>query len=80
MILDGKPEERTLTSGLHRVCDISCVKCENVIGWKYIWAEDETQKYKEQKFILDLVSIVEEECSRSPLPGYVRRYRGLSLL
>lgn len=33
--------------------DISCAQCGSVLGWKYIAAEDEGQKYKIGKFILE---------------------------
>ena len=58
-----------LLSGLHTVCDIFCKGCFNLVGWKYVkinifflfynnffkkeHAHEETQKYKEGKFILE---------------------------
>lgn len=58
----GEPEKRTMTSGVFLVCDMACVQCEAVIGWKYLKAlEDESQKYKEQKFILDVASLLRQD-------------------
>ncbi|KAL1962199.1 hypothetical protein VTN77DRAFT_9920 [Rasamsonia byssochlamydoides] len=44
---------RQLVTGAHTVCDISCVFCGSVLGWKYIAAEEESQRYKVGKFILE---------------------------
>jgi len=35
------------------VSDISCAQCGSVLGWKYVAAEEEAQKYKVGKFILE---------------------------
>ena len=35
-IVEGPAEDRTMTTGLHTVRDISCGKCEAVLGWKYV--------------------------------------------
>ncbi|GIZ48855.1 hypothetical protein CKM354_001189900 [Cercospora kikuchii] len=48
-----KPVPRQLVTGAHTVGDISCSQCGSVLGWKYIHAEDESQKYKIGKFILE---------------------------
>jgi hypothetical protein len=44
---------RQLVTGGHTVCDISCVFCGSVLGWKYVAAEEESQRYKVGKFILE---------------------------
>lgn len=48
-----KPVPRQLVTGAHTVGDISCSQCGSVLGWKYIHAEDDGQKYKIGKFILE---------------------------
>ena len=48
-----KPVPRQLVTGAHTVGDISCAQCGSVLGWKYIHAEQEAQKYKVGKFILE---------------------------
>lgn len=48
-----KPAARQLVTGAHIVGDISCAQCGSVLGWKYIAAEEESQKYKIGKFILE---------------------------
>lgn len=49
----GKPENRNLVTGEHVVADIQCATCRARIGWKYIDAKEESQKYKIGKFILE---------------------------
>ncbi|KAK5628787.1 hypothetical protein RRF57_004502 [Xylaria bambusicola] len=49
----GKPESRMLSTGTHVVSDIQCAICRAKIGWKYIDAKAESQKYKIGKFILE---------------------------
>ncbi|KAI8807261.1 yippee zinc-binding/DNA-binding /Mis18, centromere assembly-domain-containing protein [Cladochytrium replicatum] len=51
-VTEGEPQDRSMTTGLHNVTDIMCATCQTVVGWKYIKAYEETQKYKEGKFIL----------------------------
>lgn len=35
-IIEGEPNERHMTTGLHVVRDIFCVKCTAHVGWKYV--------------------------------------------
>ncbi|KAE8375800.1 yippee putative zinc-binding protein [Aspergillus bertholletiae] len=48
-----KPVSRQLVTGAHTVSDISCAFCGNILGWKYVAAEEESQRYKVGKFILE---------------------------
>ncbi|TMW84418.1 hypothetical protein EJD97_025244 [Solanum chilense] len=57
----GEAEERTLLSGMHTVMDIFCVRCGQIVGWKYVKSHEESQKYKEGKFVLEGIKIVEGE-------------------
>ena len=57
----GPTENRLLLTGLHVVADIYCNGCETRLGWKYVEAYEESQKYKEGKFILEKAMIVKEE-------------------
>jgi hypothetical protein len=54
----GPREDRVLMTGLHTVCDIHCSTCESVLGWKYEVAFEESQKYKEGKFIIEKAKIL----------------------
>eukprot|EP01118_Nematostelium_gracile_P015707 TRINITY_DN6344_c0_g1_i1.p1 TRINITY_DN6344_c0_g1~~TRINITY_DN6344_c0_g1_i1.p1 ORF type:complete len:112 (-),score=14.22 TRINITY_DN6344_c0_g1_i1:76-411(-) len=49
----GKREDRQLLTGLHTVVDIHCIQCYSYVGWKYEVAFEESQKYKEGKFIME---------------------------
>ncbi|KAK7851375.1 protein yippee-like [Quercus suber] len=59
-IMVGRKEDRQLMTGLHTVADVYCLDCREVLGWKYERAYEETQKYKEGKFILEKSKIVKE--------------------
>lgn len=48
-----KAVPRQLVTGAHTVSDVSCAFCGSVIGWKYDSAEEEGQRYKIGKFILE---------------------------
>ncbi|XP_020574685.1 putative yippee-like protein Os10g0369500 [Phalaenopsis equestris] len=54
----GPNEERHLLSGLHTVNDIYCSSCQQILGWRYEKAYDETQKYKEGKYILEKARVM----------------------
>jgi hypothetical protein len=54
----GKPENRQLVTGAHVVADISCVVCSSKLGWKYVDAKEQSQKYKVGKFILETQRVV----------------------
>ena len=49
----GEPEERMMRTGLHMVRDLLCKGCGTVMGWKYDWASQPDQRYKEGKCILE---------------------------
>lgn len=49
----SSPEARNLVTGAHVVADIRCATCGVVVGWKYVDAREQTQKYKVGKFILE---------------------------
>ena len=43
------------------VADIYCNACDTRLGWKYVEAFEESQKYKEGRFILEKAMIIKEE-------------------
>ena len=49
----GEAGERNMTTGRHVVRDIACRQCKETVGWKYDRAYEQTEKYKEGKFILE---------------------------
>ncbi|KAL3652580.1 hypothetical protein CASFOL_002261 [Castilleja foliolosa] len=52
-ITTGPHEERMMLSGMHTVADIFCCCCGQIVGWKYEYAHEMSQKYKEGKFVLE---------------------------
>ena len=54
----GPREDRLLITGLHTVCDIHCTTCNSVLGWKYEVAYEESQKYKEGKYIIEKAKVM----------------------
>ncbi|KAL6637657.1 hypothetical protein ACP70R_025229 [Stipagrostis hirtigluma subsp. patula] len=52
-VTTGVKEDRMMITGMHTVCDIFCVGCGSIVGWKYEAAHDKSQRYKEGKFILE---------------------------
>lgn len=73
-VLSGPKEERLMTTGMHVVADISCAKCLNVVGWKYEAAAEESQKYKEGKFILERCHVVESDSNSNMSPPRAFRH------
>lgn len=55
----GEPAERSMTTGRHIVRDIMCKQCGQVVGWKYDKAFEASEKYKENKFILESELLVQ---------------------
>ncbi|CAG8458180.1 11213_t:CDS:2 [Ambispora gerdemannii] len=56
----GPKEDRVLITGVHSVKDIRCDVCSNVVGWKYVFAFEKSQKYKENKYIVEKAMISKE--------------------
>ncbi|XP_015937723.1 protein yippee-like At4g27745 [Arachis duranensis] len=54
----GPKEDRQLITGLHTVADVYCSDCGEELGWTYIKAYEESQKYKEGKYVLEKFKIV----------------------
>ena len=55
------PSSRQLVTGAHTVSDVHCAFCGSLLGWKYEEAEEESQRYKVGKYILETKMI----CSSS---------------
>ncbi|ORX62974.1 hypothetical protein DM01DRAFT_1314699 [Hesseltinella vesiculosa] len=59
-IIMGAKEERMLMTGMHTVVDIFCMICQTKLGWKYLYAFEHNQKYKENKCIVERSKIAKE--------------------
>lgn len=55
---ESRPESRLMRTGRHIVRDIHCKECSTVLGWKYEKAYEESQKFKEGKYILEAELII----------------------
>ena len=47
------PSQRQLVTGIHTVSDVRCTFCSSLLGWKYEGADEESQRYKVGKYILE---------------------------
>lgn len=47
------PSLRQLVTGVHTVSDVRCTFCSSMLGWKYDGAEEDSQRYKVGKYILE---------------------------
>ncbi|KAK9758097.1 hypothetical protein RND81_01G206600 [Saponaria officinalis] len=56
----GPKEDRHLLTGRHTVADVFCEDCGEQIGWKYLKAFETSQKYKEDKVVLEKIKIVRD--------------------
>lgn len=63
-----RPVPRQLVTGAHTVSDISCAFCGSVLGWKYVAAEEESQRYKVGKSILETKRVTASSCWESMPP------------
>lgn len=59
-IVCGQPVQRHMITGFHLVSDIHCGRCETTLGWKYQKAYADSQKYKEGKFVIELIHVIRE--------------------
>jgi len=56
----GKKEDRSLLTGVHTVADVFCCGCSERMGWYYLKASDQSQKYKEGKYLLERERLVKD--------------------
>ncbi|PWA73399.1 protein yippee [Artemisia annua] len=59
-VVAGIVHEQQMLTGLHRVAEVSCSDCGEVLGWTYEKAYEETQKYEEGKTVLEKFKIVKD--------------------
>ncbi|KAJ3317256.1 hypothetical protein HDU76_001262 [Blyttiomyces sp. JEL0837] len=49
----GELDTRSMLTGVYNVVDVMCITCNGLLGWKYEKAFEESQKFKENKIILE---------------------------
>lgn len=54
----GPVEDRMLMTGMHTVADLFCALCATPVGWQYLEAFEESQKYKEGRVILERAKLI----------------------
>ncbi len=52
--VDESDLDRFMTTGRHIVRSLRCAACKYVCGWTYVKAYELDQKYKEDKFVIEL--------------------------
>ena len=70
-----------MMTGMHRVSDIHCKACMKLLGWTYvgpfsysrlkIYAYEQSEKYKEGKFIIERACALKLKYSNKDQPGKV---------
>ncbi|KNA19702.1 hypothetical protein SOVF_058870 [Spinacia oleracea] len=54
----GNKIEKQLMTGKFTVADIYCIKCGQLLGWKYFRAHDPRQSYKEGNYVLERAKLL----------------------
>ena len=54
-------QDRVMLTGRHKVRDVSCKNCDAKLGWKYEYATEEEQRYKEGRVILERARVIEKD-------------------
>lgn len=54
-------QDRVMLTGRHMVRDVMCKNCDAKLGWIYEFANEENQRYKEGKVILERALVTESE-------------------
>lgn len=68
----GDEQRKQMTTGQHIVRDVLCLDCNNVLGWRYEKAMEESQRYKEGKYCVERAVVQDvhiEPPGRSPPPN-----------
>ncbi len=55
----GPEEIRELMTGVHTVADIFCNGCHALLGWTYLEAVQDSEKYKIGKFVLERTKVTD---------------------
>ncbi|CCD26940.1 Moh1p NDAI_0J00480 [Naumovozyma dairenensis CBS 421] len=56
-IIEGTIRTKPMATGIYKICDIECQMCQKVLGWKYLKSDSKDQKFKENKYLLELETI-----------------------
>lgn len=56
----GRKEEKQLITGAYTIANIYCRNCGEELGWKYLWAHDPKNRWKEGNFIIEKFKMIKE--------------------
>ena len=56
-LIARKHQTRHLITGVFKIADVKCKQCMATIGWKYLEAGSISQKYKENRFVIEATLI-----------------------
>ncbi|KVH97299.1 protein yippee-like At4g27745 [Cynara cardunculus var. scolymus] len=59
-LVAGPKKDRQLITGWYTIADVECSDCGEVLGWRYEKVNEESQKYKESKTVLEKFKIVKD--------------------
>jgi len=65
-----------MTTGRHIVRDLYCVACGTNLGWRYEMAHERREKYKEGKYILERLQLVDLEAASNGYSNTITRLLG----
>ena len=77
IITDSLEQDKYMTTGRHIISTIRCSGCHGPIGWTYIYAYSQDQKYKEGKFIIERAYIIDVDNSAVEIPNYLQTSHNL---
>jgi len=55
----GNERKTTLSTGDYTLVDVHCRVCGTYLGWKYVSAPDNSEKYKQGMFLLEQAKLIE---------------------
>ncbi|KAF5326545.1 hypothetical protein D9611_000234 [Ephemerocybe angulata] len=63
----AKPGIQLMATGAHTMSEINCGSCHTYLGWKIVRAYEESERWKEGKFLLELESLYAQPDPVAPL-------------
>jgi len=57
----GSERKEKLSTGEYTLINVECRFCGNLLGWKYLSAEMDDQKYKEGTFLLEQSKLTDKK-------------------
>jgi len=61
VVPSGSERKEKLSTGEYTLINVECRVCSNLLGWKYLTAELDDQKYKEGTFLLEQAKLTDKK-------------------